>query len=244
MPIGPDTDSRMKKTYVITGASGLIGTELCREFLQSGHTVYGFDIVKKIDKDFGHLDYHFVKCDLSKESQIRKSLSKIHSINVLINNAARTAMPRTPFDKLSLRQWNDGIAIDLTSHFLMAKYALAKLKKSNGVILNISSSRHLMSEAHTEIYSTSKGGVSSMTHAMAISLAGRVRVNSISPGWIAAPNAKLSKKDHEQHPVKRVGRPSDISKIAAYLCSEDASFITGQDFVVDGGMTKKMIYEE
>lgn len=234
----------MKKTFVITGASGLIGTELCREFLQSGHTVYGFDIKKMKSNEFTHFDYHFVKCDLTKESQVKKNISKIRSVDVLINNAARTAMPRTPFEKITLKQWNDGIAIDLTSHFLMAKYALPQLKKSKGVILNVSSSRHLMSEAHTEIYSTSKGGIASMTHSMAISLSGLVRVNSISPGWIAAPDAHLSKKDHEQHPVKRVGRPSDIAKMAAYLCSEDASFITGQDFVVDGGMTKKMIYEE
>lgn len=233
----------MKKTYVITGSSGLIGTELCREFLERGHEVYGFSLHENKSQKFDHFDFHFVKCDLTKEAQIRGALKKIKNVDVLINNAARTQMPRTPFEKLTLKEWNDGLAADLTSSFLMAKYALPQLKKSKGCIINISSTRHLMSEPHTEIYSTSKGGITSMTHAMAISLSGKVRVNSISPGWIGSATEKFTKKDREQHPVGRVGRPSDISKLAAYLSSEDSSFVTGQDFIIDGGMTKKMIYQ-
>ena len=99
-----------------------------------------------------------------------------------------------------------------------------------------------MSEAHTELYTVSKGGVDALTRALAISLSGEVRVNSISPGWIANPKEKRKPSDHKQHPAGRVGIPSDIAGMAKFLASDAAGFITGQDFVVDGGMTAKMIY--
>jgi NAD(P)-dependent dehydrogenase (short-subunit alcohol dehydrogenase family) len=125
----------------------------------------------------------------------------------------------------------------------MSKFAIPLLKKSKGTIINISSTRHLQSEADTEPYSASKGAIDALTRAMSISYGPLIRVNSISPGWIHDPKEKLSKKDHDQHPAGRVGIPSDVAKLAAYLASDEAGFITGSDFVIDGGMTAKMIYK-
>jgi NAD(P)-dependent dehydrogenase (short-subunit alcohol dehydrogenase family) len=231
----------MKRAALITGSSGLIGSEMVREFLKQEYKVYGVDL--KPDPDLKDPDYQFVKCDISKDSEIRKTCSRIKSLHVLINNAARTDLTFKKFSDMTLKNWNDGIAVNLTSFFLFSKYLMPLLRDSKGSIINISSTRHLMSEENTEIYSASKGGIVALTHAMAVTQQHFVRVNCISPGWIADPDEKRKSIDHKQHLVGRVGKPSDIARMASYLASEDASFITGQDFYIDGGMTKKMIYE-
>lgn len=230
----------MKKIVLVTGASGLIGSELCREFLLNGYEVHGVD--KKPNPSLNQENYHFHKCDISSESEIRKIKTKFKKLSVLINCAARTDLTFIPFEKMSLKNWNDGIATNLTSFFIFSKLFMPLLRKSKGSIINISSTRHLMSEKNTEIYSASKGGILSLTHAMANTQAHFVRVNCISPGWIAPPDEKLKPSDHDQHLCGRVGNPSDIAKMALYLASDNAEFITGQDFIIDGGMTKKMIY--
>jgi NAD(P)-dependent dehydrogenase (short-subunit alcohol dehydrogenase family) len=230
----------MKKKVLITGASGLIGSELVREFIERGYEIYGFDL--KPNPDLKHPDYTFFKCDLSKEAQVKAAFKKIKALDVLINNAAKSNPTSGDFQNLSLKQWEDSTAINLTSFFLMIRASLPLLKKSQGSIINMSSTRHMMSEAHTELYTLAKGGVDALTRALAISLAHQVRVNSISPGWIADPKEKRKPQDHKQHPAGRVGRPADIASMALYLASAEAGFITGQDFVVDGGMTAKMIY--
>lgn len=230
----------MKKNVLITGSSGLIGTELCKEFLLHDFTVYGVD--KKSNADIRNENFTFFKCDLSKKEDILKASQKVKSLDVLINNAARTDLTFKPFEKMTLKDWEDGIKVNLTSFFLFSQKLMPLLRRSKGSIINISSTRHIQSEKNTEIYSASKGGIVSLTHSMAVTQNHFVRVNSISPGWIADPNGKFTPKDHDQHLTGRVGRPSDIAKMAIYLASEDAGFITGQDFVIDGGMTKKMIY--
>lgn len=231
----------MKKTALITGSSGLIGTELCREFIFQGHRVLGLD--RRENPAFVHDDFTFLACDLSDEKSIRAALSKVESVHTVINNAALTDLTAKKFSQLTLEDWSAGIAVNLTSVFLIAQALMPKLAREKGSIINISSSRHLMSEANTEVYSATKGALVSLTHAMAITQAHQVRVNCISPGWIAAPDdEKLGPKDHDQHPAGRVGKPSDVAKLAFFLASDDAGFITGQDFVVDGGMTRKMIY--
>ena len=152
---------------------------------------------------------------------------------------------------MSLAEWNRVLAINLTGTFLCAKYSAPHLAKTKGSIVNIASTRALMSEPDTETYSASKGGVVALTHSLALSLGPDVRVNCISPGWIevsgwkkrrARRAAKLSEMDHKQHPAGRVGRPEDIASLVAYLISPEAGFITGANFIVDGGMTRKMIY--
>lgn len=227
------------KQAVITGASGLIGTELCRRYLAAGFKVYGLDKIAGKLKD---PNYKFIKCDLAKETSIKKALSSIKSIDVVINNAADTSLTFKSFESIALKNWNQGLAVNLTSPFILAQLTYSHLKKSKGSMINIASTRVLMSEPNTLIYSASKGGVVALTHSLAITWGPDIRVNCISPGWIASPDEKIKPKDHEQHPAGRVGIPSDISEMAFYLSSEHAGFITGQNFVVDGGMTKKMIY--
>ena len=152
---------------------------------------------------------------------------------------------------LELGDWNRVIATNLTGVFLCSKHAVPLLRPGKGAIVNIASTRALQSEPHTEAYSASKGGVVALTHALAVSLGPDIRVNCISPGWIAVDAWQKSAnrrpptmrpEDHAQHPVGRVGSPEDIAALVAWLISPQAGFVTGQNFVVDGGMTRKMIY--
>jgi NAD(P)-dependent dehydrogenase (short-subunit alcohol dehydrogenase family) len=152
---------------------------------------------------------------------------------------------------LSLEEWNRVIGTNLTGSFLTAKFAAPHLKQSKGSIINISSTRALQSEANTEAYSASKGGVLALTHSLAVSLGPEIKVNSISPGWIDVSGVKkkskskqieLTEADHLQHPAGRVGKAEDIANMVLFLLNPANDFITGQNFVIDGGMTKKMIY--
>src|SRR4029079_13015818 len=154
-------------------------------------------------------------------------------------------MPK-PLHQLTAAEWHRVIDTNLTATFLFARAAEKALRKARGAIVTIASTPALMSEANTESYSASKGGLVALTHALAISLAPDVRVNCVSPGWIATGNySALRRKDHAQHPAGRVGKPEDIAEIVAFLLDAKRSgFVTGANLVVDGGMTRKMIYEE
>jgi len=186
----------------------------------------------------------FVRCDVASERSVHARISRIlrryGRLDALVNNAGLASPETGPVEKLALREWNRRLAVNLTGMFLMAKHAAAPLRRARGAIVNIASTRALQSEPNTEAYAATKGGVVALTHALAMSLGPRVRVNCISPGWIA--KAKLSRKDHAQHPAGRAGRPDDVGALIAFLISDQAGFITGQNFVVDGGMTRKMIY--
>ena len=154
-------------------------------------------------------------------------------------------------NELTIEEWNRAIGTNLTGTFLCSKFCAPYLDESKGSIVNMCSTRAFQSEPNTESYSASKGGIYSLTHAMAMSLAPNVRVNSISPGWIDvsavkkkanARQVELSKEDHLQHPAGRVGNAYDIAQMVMFLLDEANGFITGQNFTIDGGMTKKMIY--
>jgi len=171
----------------------------------------------------------------------------------LVNNAGITGAASGPLETLSLAEWNRRIGTNLTGVFLMAKHCAPPLRAACGAIVNVASTRALQSEPNTEAYSASKGGVVALTHALAMSLGPEVRVNCVSPGWIDArawrtgarrDSAPLSTRDHAQHPVGRVGKPEDVAALVAWLLSDEAGFVTGQNFVIDGGMTRKMIYVE
>ena len=153
---------------------------------------------------------------------------------------------RRPLRRVSLEDWRRVLDINLTSTFLLAQAALRPLRSSKGSIVTIASTRALMSEPNTESYSASKGGLLALTHALAVSLGPDIRVNCVSPGWIATSDySKLRRKHHAQHPVGRVGKPQDIAEVVAFLLDRDKSgFVTGANFVVDGGMTRKTIYVE
>ncbi len=246
------------KVSIITGGGQGIGKAIAQRFLQEGMAV----VLAEADEDAGreaqaelavHGSVHFMRTNVASERDVQALLTEIvvkfGRLDTLINNAAIAR--NVPLADLTLTDWNGVLAVNLTGPLLCAKYAAPHLRQSRGAIVNIASTRALMSEPNTEAYSASKGGLASLTHALALSLAPDVRVNCISPGWIevrawkkgaARVQPSLSAQDHAQHPAGRVGRPEDVAALAYYLVSEGAGFVTGQNFVIDGGMTKKMIY--
>jgi NAD(P)-dependent dehydrogenase (short-subunit alcohol dehydrogenase family) len=151
-------------------------------------------------------------------------------------------MIRKPIADLTLAEWSAVLATNLTSTFLLVRAAEKLLAASRGAVITIASTRASMSERDTESYSASKGGLVALTHALAISLGPDIRVNCVSPGWINSREDALDPADHAQHPAGRVGTPEDVAALVSYLVGPEAGFITGAEFTIDGGMTRKMIY--
>ena len=239
---------KLGKTILITGGARGIGHAICELFSSQGHKVYSFDIIEPAKS---LKDVTYLKCDLCKEAEISESLLKIEekSLDILINNAAYVKFQH--IQDISIEAFDKAIATNLRAPFILAKMALSLFQASNDLgkkpcIINIASTRALMSEPNNEAYSATKGGIVALTHALANSLGPKIRVNCISPGWIEVVDYEnLKEIDHKQHPVGRVGMGKDIAEMCMFLGDEEKSgFITGQNFVVDGGMTKKMIYEE
>lgn len=247
----------MKKNIIVTGGAHGIGKAITLELLDKNYSVSVFDInteaIDEFSKETNQKDVRFYKIDISNEADVNNSISDsfAHFGNIygLINNAAIHA--NKPITDLSLAEWNRVLGTNLTSVFLCSKHAAEYLKISGGRIINVASTRALQSEANTEAYSASKGGILSLTHALAVSLGPEIKVNAISPGWIdvsalkktsVAKQVSISTADHLQHPAGRVGKPEDIANMVLFLLQTENHFITGQNFIIDGGMTKKMIY--
>ena len=248
----------LAKVAFITGGAQGIGRVIAERFLQDDLSVAivdhdaeaGAETAARL-AEIGPV--RFIHADIADETQVRRAveetIGEFGHLDILVNNAA---VSRTmPVTDLPLADWNRVIGVNLTGAFLCAKYAAPFLRASNGAIVNIASTRALQSEPDTEAYAASKGGLVALTHALAMSLGPDVRVNCISPGWIdvrahkksaVARPALSSDADHRQHPAGRVGRPEDVAALVAYLVSPAAGFITGANLVVDGGMTRKMIY--
>jgi NAD(P)-dependent dehydrogenase (short-subunit alcohol dehydrogenase family) len=245
-----------RKTALVTGGAQGIGRAVAELLAARGFEA----VIADADADAGRetaraTGLMFVRCDVSSERSVGSCVARVlerHGrLDALINNAGLAAPETGPVEKLALREWNRRLAVNLTGMFLMAKHAAPALRRARGAMVNIASTRALQSERDTEAYAASKGGVVALTHALAISLGPQVRVNCVSPGWIdvsqlkkrsARKPAKLSRADHEQHPAGRVGRAQDVAELAAFLVSDAAGFATGQNYVLDGGMTRKMIY--
>lgn len=217
----------------------MIGQEVAKRFTQEGYKVIAAD--QSSEADF--------TLDLSKEDEVERLFDEVfedsYDSYTLINCQA-IADPYTGFiGDLDASKWQEYMDANLLSYFLTCKAFAKRMGKSkSGSVINLSSTRRLMAEKNTEAYCATKGAITSFSKALSISLGGRgIRVNSISPGWIASEEESLSTKDHEQHPAGRVGTPLDIAQLCLFLSSSKSSFITGQDIVIDGGMSVKMIYE-
>jgi NAD(P)-dependent dehydrogenase (short-subunit alcohol dehydrogenase family) len=227
----------IEKVALVTGGAQGIGRGIALALAGRGWRVAVADIRPSAD-------FFFVRTDVSREAAaracVRAVVKRLGRLDALVNNAGLAGPDDGPVEKLDLRKWNRRIGINLTGPFLMAKHAIPHLRRARGAIVNIASTRALQSEPDTEAYSASKGGLVALTHALANSLGPEIRVNCVSPGWIA--HQPVRRKDHAQHPVGRVGRDQDVAELAAYLLSDAAGFVTGQNFVIDGGMTRKMIY--
>ena len=249
------------KVVMVTGGAQGIGKGITRHFLDLGFAVVMADIDDEAGAETAAEyasagDILFSQTDVSDEASVARCLSvigkKYRRLDALINNAANPKPHAGSLEELDLARWNRILAVNLTGCVLTAKYAVPLLRRSHGAIVNISSTRAFQSDPNSEAYAATKGGILALTHAMALSLGPDIRVNCISPGWIDTSEWKkksypkrrseITKEDHSQHPVGRIGTPEDIASLAAYLVSESAGFITGQNFIADGGMTRKMIY--
>ncbi len=250
------------KVAIVTGGGQGIGKAIVQAFSHQGvHVVIaefdeeaGMECQSWIQEKGGQATY--IPCDVSEESSIQSMIQQVVDtlgrIDILVNNAGVSRFK--PLEELTVHEFDEVLSINLRSVFITSKLAAPSLKKNGkGCILNIASTRALMSEPNSEAYAASKGGILALTHALAISLGPAVRVNAISPGWIEIQDWKKAserkevhhrEQDKQQHPVGRVGVPEDIGRAAVFLCSGESSFITGQNLVIDGGMTVKMIYEE
>jgi len=242
------------KVVIITGAGHGIGRSVASAYALEGARVVIADIDSKAGSEAETSirsaggEASFIQTDVSVPIDILKLFSETGElygrVDILINNTGISVW-KSPYD-LEIEEWDHVINTNLRSTFLCSREA-AKIMKPNGggSIVNIASTRALMSEPRSEAYAATKGGIVALTHALAASLAGdNIQVNCISPGWIETGDySQLKETDHSQHFSGRVGKPEDIAKACLYLTSEGNNFINGTNIIIDGGMTRKMIYE-
>ena len=241
------------KHIVITGGANGIGRCIAEAFLREGALVTIIDVNQVAGR---HLESCYDKCcffhgDIGEKRILEDFVDSLNTpVNSLVNNACISRggiQSGCSYEDFEMVQ-----RVGVTAPYYLTSLLVQKdLLASNASIVNISSTRAYQSQPDTESYTAAKGGISALTHAMAISLAGKARVNSISPGWIetstyheGGERAEHSKQDKEQHPVGRVGIPEDIAQMVLFLCSDKASFITGENITIDGGMSRLMVYHD
>ena len=222
------------KVVVITGGAQGIGKCIASEFEKQGATVCIIDR----QPNAGYVG------DISSEQVLRDFSEKVISmygrVDCLINNAIPLSKG---LDSCTYDEFNYALRVGITAPFFLTQLFMSYFAERASIV-NISSSRDRMSQPDTESYTAAKGGIAALTHAMAVTLAGRVRVNSISPGWIDTSFTEYTGADALQHPAGRVGNPLDIANMTLFLCSDKAGFITGENICIDGGMTRQMIYHD
>ena len=229
------------KVVIVTGGAQGIGCSIAQKYVEQGANVVVADVAEPADATI-----HFIKTDVRNESDVQalmaQTAEQFGTIDILINNAGKFVV--TPPTELSLEVWDDIINTNLRSVFLCSREAAKYM--NGGAIVSLASTRAFQSEPYTEAYAASKGGIVALTHALATSFAEKnITVNCISPGWIETGDyAKLREIDHAQHLSNRVGKPEDIARACLYLTHPENNFITGTNVTIDGGMTKKMLYEE
>ncbi len=227
-----DSKQFQSKIVIVTGGAAGIGQCICQAFAQAGA------IVCPIDQQ----DNPYFVGDIGKkatlEAFVQQVIQEHGRVDYLIHNAPP---PMIGLEDCSYEQFQQAMDIGVTAPFYLTKLCLPYFAPG-AAIVQISSSRDRMSQPQTESYTAAKGGISALTHSLAVSLSGRVRVNAISPGWIETGRQTYQGADASQHPAGRVGRPEDIAHMTLFLCSEQAGFITGENICIDGGMTHQMIY--
>ena len=220
------------KVAVVTGGAQGIGKCVCEEFRKAGATVCVIDL----------LPNDCFSGDLADKATLERFAEKVIAehghVDYLINNAAPKSCGIT---NCSYEDFEYAQRVGVTAPFYLSKLFVPYFAKGASIV-NISSSRDRMSQPETESYTAAKGGIAALTHALAVSLSGKVRVNSVSPGWIDNNYTVYEGADAIQQPAGRVGNPPDIANMVLYLCSDMAGFITGENICIDGGMTKQMIY--
>ena len=244
-----------KQVVIVTGGGNGIGQTIAIYYANQGAKVIIWDKdadgLERTRQSVEKIGYHVSSkvIDLSVPDEIAEAMQNIHEtlghLDVLINNAG-LSNTKSPYD-LEVDEWDYVLNTNLRGTFICSREA-AKIMRYNGggSIVNIASTRAIMSEENSEAYAASKGGILALTHALAVSLGpDRITVNAISPGWIQTSNyACLTANDHQQHPAGRVGKPEDIARACIYLTHPENDFITGTNLVIDGGMTRKMIYAD
>lgn len=252
--------SRTQPVALVTGGAQGIGLGIAHTLLERDWAVVAGD-AEPGAVAAAHADLaargpgRAVKLDVTEPEAVarvvREAVETFGRLDGLVNNAG--IMMQVPPEELDLATWERVLRTNLTGAFLCAQSAVPHLRATGGAIVNVASTRALMSEPDTEAYAASKGGLVALTHALAMSLGPDIRVNAVSPGWIDVsrwgnpPESRapepLTAADHAQHPVGRVGAPRDVGALVAWLLSDAAQFVTGANMVVDGGMTRKMIYD-